>query len=115
MKSRRVRRQITSVIMSALCVLSVVVTLIPLAFILAFVVLRGITALNFDFFTQIPKPVGETGGGMANGIVGSLILCGLGALLAIPIGMMAGMYVAQSAGSRSANIVRFAADTLNGI
>jgi len=112
---RRVRRHITSVIMTVLCVVSVVITLIPLALILTFVVLKGIAALNLDFFTQIPKPVGEMGGGMANGIVGTLILCGLGALLAIPVGVMAGIYVAQSSGSRRANLVRFAADTLNGI
>lgn len=115
MKLRIVRRQITSVIMTTFCVVSVVITLIPLALILAFVVLKGISALNLDFFTQIPKPVGEAGGGMANGIVGTLILCGLGGLFAIPIGIMAGMYVAQSAGSQRANLVRFAADTLNGI
>jgi phosphate transport system permease protein len=101
--------------MTVLCVVSVVITLIPLALILTFVVLKGIAALNLDFFTQIPKPVGEMGGGMANGIVGTLILCGLGALLAIPVGVMAGIYVAQSSGSRRANLVRFAADTLNGI
>src|SRR5262245_27362064 len=115
MVTRHARRQVTSIIMTVLCVISVVITLVPLALILTFVVLKGIAALNFDFFTQIPRPVGEMGGGMANGIVGTLILCGLGALLAIPIGVMAGMYVAQSSGSQRANLVRFAADTLTGI
>src|SRR6185369_275994 len=67
------------------------------------------------FFTQMPKPVGEAGGGMANSIVGTLILTGLGSLLAIPIGIMSGVYMSEYAGTRLASAVRFAADTLNGV
>ena len=67
------------------------------------------------FFTQMPVPPGETGGGMANGIVGSLIVTGLGALFAIPIGVTAGVYAAEYRGTRLANAIRFAADTLNGV
>jgi phosphate transport system permease protein len=63
----------------------------------------------------MPKPVGETGGGMANAIVGTLILTGLGSLMAIPIGIMSGVYMSEYAGSRFASITRFAADTLNGV
>jgi phosphate transport system permease protein len=98
-----------------LCALSVLVALIPLGFILFFVVSKGIQALNWNFFTKLPVPVGEKGGGMANAIAGSLMLSGLGALGAIPIGIISGVYMAEYAGSRLASAVRFAADTLNGV
>jgi phosphate transport system permease protein len=80
-----------------------------------FVVTRGIGALNWDFFTQLPKPVGEPGGGMANAIVGTLMLSGLGAIFAIPVGIVSGVYMSEYAGTRFAAAVRFAADTLNGV
>ena len=97
------------------CALSVLVALVPLAFLLFFVVVQGIQALNIDFFTKMPKPVGETGGGLANAIVGTLILTGLGSLFAIPIGILSGVYMSEYAGTRFASVVRFAADTLNGV
>ena len=98
-----------------LCGLSVLVALIPLAFILFYVISQGITSLNLGFFTQMPKPVGEPGGGMANAIVGTLIVVGLGAVFAIPIGILSGIYAAEYAGTYLASTVRFAADTLNGV
>ena len=77
---------------------------------------QGIQALNLDFFTHMPKPVGEPGGGMANAIVGTLILIGLGAMFAIPIGIISGVYMSEYAGhAGSRRRVRFAADTLNGV
>ena len=97
------------------CALSVLVALVPLALLLFFVVIQGVQALNFDFFTKMPKPVGETGGGLANAIVGTLILTGLGSLFAIPIGILSGVYMSEYAGTRFASLVRFAADTLNGV
>jgi phosphate transport system permease protein len=97
------------------CALSVLVALVPLAFLLFFVVIQGVQALNLDFFTKMPKPVGETGGGLANAIVGTLILTGLGSLFAIPIGILSGVYMSEYAGTRFASLVRFAADTLNGV
>jgi phosphate transport system permease protein len=109
------RRRVTSRAAVALCVLSVIIALIPLAFILFFVVSKGIQALNWNFFTKMPVPVGETGGGMANAIVGTLMLSGLGALGAIPVGIISGVYMSEYAGSRLAAAVRFAADTLNGV
>ena len=84
---------------SAFCALSVLLALVPLAFILFFVVSQGIQSLNLEFFTHMPKPVGEAGGGMANAIVGTLILTGLGSLLAIPIGIMSGVYMSEYAGT----------------
>ena len=109
------RRRVTSQIAVALCALSVLVALIPLAAILFYVVSQGIQALNWDFFTKTPVPVGEKGGGMANAIVGSLMMSGLGALMAVPVGILSGIYMSEYAGSRLASAVRFAADTLNGV
>jgi phosphate transport system permease protein len=97
------------------CALSVLVALVPLGFVLFFVVIQGVQALNLDFFTKMPKPVGETGGGLANAIVGTLILTGLGSLFAIPIGILSGVYMSEYVGTRFASLVRFAADTLNGV
>ncbi len=97
---------------SGLCV---ILALIPLAFILFYVVTRGLTALNLDFFRHMPAPVGEAGGGMANAIVGSLMVTGLGAIFAIPVGVISGVYAAEYKGTRFAAATRFAADTLNGV
>jgi phosphate transport system permease protein len=113
--TRNTRRRIVSRIAVTLCLLSVIIALVPLGFILFFVVTRGIGALNWDFFTQLPKPVGEPGGGMANAIVGTLMLSGLGAVFAIPLGIVSGVYMSEYAGTRFASAVRFAADTLNGV
>jgi phosphate transport system permease protein len=78
-------------------------------------VTQGILALSVDFFTRMPMPVGEQGGGMANAIVGTLMVVGLGALMAVPLGVTAGVYTSEFAHTRLANAVRFAADTLNGV
>jgi phosphate transport system permease protein len=109
------RRRVTSQLAVALCALSVLIALIPLAAILFYVVSQGIQALNWDFFTKTPVPVGEKGGGMANAIVGSLMMSGLGALMAVPVGILSGIYMSEYADSRLASAVRFAADTLNGV
>jgi phosphate transport system permease protein len=114
MNRARVRR-LTSSLFVAFCALSVLLALVPLAFVLFFVVSQGIQSLNIDFFTQMPKPVGESGGGMANAIAGTLIITGLGSLMAIPIGILSGVYMAEYAGTRLSSAVRFAADTLNGV
>ena len=110
----RYRRLLSHVIVG-LCGLSVLVALVPLALILFYVLSQGVSSLNWAFLTRMPAPVGEPGGGMANAIVGSLIVSGLGAIFAIPIGIISGIYAAEYAGTRLANAVRFAADTLNGV
>ena len=115
MMTRDTRRRMLSGMMTGLAVTSVLVALVPLAFVLFFVVSQGVQALSLDFFTQTPRPVGEGGGGMGNAIVGTLILIGIGALIAIPIGIMSGVFVAEYPQNRLAPIVRFAADTLNGV
>jgi phosphate transport system permease protein len=108
-------RKLLSSLFVGFCGLSVLVALVPLAFILFYVINEGVSSLNFDFFTKMPKPVGETGGGMANAIVGTLIVTGLGSLFAVPIGILSGVYMSEYAGTRFASLVRFAADTLNGV
>ena len=113
--TRTSRRKLASTVFVGCCGLAVLLALVPLAFVLFFVVSRGILALNINFFTQMPKPVGEAGGGMANAIVGTLILTGLGSVMAIPIGIMSGVYMSEYTGTRFSSTVRFAADTLNGV
>jgi phosphate transport system permease protein len=112
---RDARRRLLSGLMTGVCVLAVLIALVPLVLILGFVLMKGASSLNIGFFTEMPKPVGEAGGGMANAIVGTLTICGLGALFAVPIGVLTGVYVAEFSGSRLASIARFAADTLNGV
>lgn len=109
------RRKAVSSLFVAFCAGAVLMALIPLAMVLFFVISQGIRALNFDFFTHLPAPVGEAGGGMANSIIGTLILTALGSLMAIPIGILSGVYMAEYAGTRFASSIRFAADTLNGV
>ncbi len=109
------RRKLVSNLFVGFCAGAVLLALIPLAMILFFVISQGIQALNLDFFTHMPTPVGESGGGMANAIVGTLILTGLGSLMAIPIGVLSGVYMSEYAGTRMASAIRFAADTLNGV
>jgi phosphate transport system permease protein len=92
-----------------------VALLVPLALILGYLVAKGISALNVDFFTQLPKPVGELGGGMANAIVGSIVLVALAALLGLPIGVLTGLFLAEHGSSRLGSAVRFCADVLNGV
>ena len=113
--TRTRRRKLVSSLFVAFCGCAVVVALIPLAFVLFFVVSQGIRAINLEFFTHMPTPVGEPGGGMANAIVGTLILTSLAALMAVPIGVISGVYMSEYAGTRFAALVRFAADTLNGV
>jgi phosphate transport system permease protein len=98
----------------ALCVGSVLLALVPLVLILGYVISRGVTSLSWSFLTEMPKPVGEAGGGMANAIVGSLLVIGIASAFAVPVGILTGIYLAEFRG-RVASAVRFAADVLNGV
>ncbi len=109
------RRRFVSHAILVVCGTAVLLALLPLALILFYVVSQGFSSLNWAFFTHRPAPPGELGGGMANAIVGSLLVTGLGAIFAIPVGLMAGVYAAEYAGTRLASSIRFAADTLNGV
>ena len=114
MRASRLRRSVSRAVV-VLCFAAVVVALIPLALVLFYVVRQGISSLDWNFFTKMPKPVGETGGGMANAIVGTLMLIGLASAIAIPVGLLSGIYLAEYAGTRFAALVRFTADVLNGV
>ncbi len=114
MRPTRLRKVLSSLFV-AFCAGSVVIALVPLGFVLFFVISQGVRAVNIDFFLHMPKPVGEPGGGMGNAIVGTLILTGLAAAMAVPIGIVSGIYMSEYAGTKFASIVRFAADTLNGV
>ena len=83
--------------------------------ILGYLIFNGGHSLNLNFFTQLPKPVGETGGGMANAIVGSLKLLLLAALMGLPVGLLAGIYLAEFGGKTFSFIVRYTTDLLNGV
>lgn len=109
------RRKRLSSVMTTACGAAVVLALVPLVLVFFYIISRGITALNWDFFTKLPKPTGELGGGMANAIVGSIKLILIGSVIAVPIGILAGVHVAEYRGTPLASAVTFAADVLNGI
>jgi phosphate transport system permease protein len=109
------RRRIVSRIAETLCAGAVLLALVPLALILFYVLRQGIGAINIAFFTEMPKPVGEVGGGMANAIVGTLILIGIAALFAVPIGCVCGIHLAEYPDTKFSSVVRFAADVMNGV
>ena len=99
-----------------LAVLSTLLVILPLVAIFVYLIINGASSLNLDFFTKIPAPVGETGGGMANAIVGSVTLLALASLIGVPIGIGGGVYLAEfGRGTKLANAIRFTADVLNGV
>ncbi len=116
MRLNSTRRTLVNYIVTGLSILATIVVLIPLLAILAYLIYKGASSLNLAFFTHIPAPVGEEGGGMANSIVGSGIILTLASLMGIPIGIAAGVYVAEfGQGTVLANAIRFTADVLNGV
>jgi phosphate transport system permease protein len=109
------RRRGTSVTMIALTCVAAAIAIVPLLLIFGYLLREGAGALSVDFFTNMPRPVGETGGGMANAIVGTLILVGIASTVGLPVGIGAGLYLAEHGGTRVANLVRFLADVLYGL
>lgn len=109
------RRKLSNALALGLITLGALIVTVPLFLILGTVIYRGASGINWAFFTQIPKPVGETGGGMANAIVGSILLLGMASLIGVPLGVGAGVYLAEYGRNKSGNIVRFTADVLNGV
>jgi phosphate transport system permease protein len=101
--------------MGLLLGLCAVAVMTPLFLVLYFLVSKGASALDWNFFTQLPKPTGELGGGMANAIVGTLMLLGMAAVIGVPVGVMGGVYLAEYGSDRANYWIRFAADVLNGI
>jgi phosphate transport system permease protein len=107
-------RRVVSAVMVAVMGLAVAVAVLPLLLILGTLVVKGAGAINLDFFTRMPVPAGETGGGVAHALVGTLLIVGAACLIGIPIGMAAGIYCAEYPGSRLSTVTRFVADVLNG-
>jgi phosphate transport system permease protein len=108
-------RHLRSRFFTGLCGLSAVVVLVPLLSIVIYIVRRGLPGLSPGFFINLPKPVGEPGGGMGNAVLGSLELIVFACLIGLPIGIGAGVYLAEVGRGKLANAVRFTADVLGGI
>src|SRR5712691_12625441 len=115
MISRRTRRKLTNLVMFTITGACTLVAVSVLFFILGYLLWQGGHALNWDFFTQLPALVGETGGGFANAIIGSAKLLILASLIGIPIGFLGGVYLAEFGGTTPAFIVRYTTDLLNGV
>jgi len=113
--TRAWQRRLLSNTVVGLCGLAVLIALVPLALIFFYVIRQGFSSLNWDFFTKMPKPVGESGGGMANAMLGTVWLIGLASVVAIPVGLIAGVYLSEYGGGRFSTLVRFTADVLNGV
>ena len=111
----RARRRGVSGVMVTLTYVAAALATLPLLFIVVHIVKLGAGAISIDLFTRMPQPVGEAGGGMANAISGTLILIGIAAAVGVPIGIGAGMYLAEHKRTPLANTVRFLSDVLNGI
>jgi phosphate transport system permease protein len=109
------RRRLTNIAAQTVAVLCTVAVLVPLVLILGYLLTKGIGSVNLAFFTNLPKPVGEPGGGMANAIVGTMILIGLACVIGLPIGVLTGVYLAEYGHGRVGWTVRFCADVLNGV
>lgn len=109
------RRRISSLVMLALTGVAALLTVVPLLLIFFYLLRAGVSALNLEFLTELPAPVGEAGGGIGNGILGTVMLVALAALLGLPVAIGAGVFLAEAGKSRLAFIVRFVADVMNGI
>jgi len=107
-------RKFVSNFMLSLTGVCALVAVSALFFILGYLVIHGGASINWNFFTKLPAPVGETGGGMANAIVGSAKLLVLATLIGVPIGFLGAIYLAEFSGGKVAFVVRYAADLLNG-
>jgi phosphate transport system permease protein len=108
-------RKSLNVVMLTLTGVAALSVVSVLFLILGYLIWHGGTSLSWNFFTQLPKPVGETGGGMANAIVGSLKLLLLAAVIGLPIGLMAGVYLAEFGGQTFSFVIRYTTDLLNGV
>lgn len=108
-------RKFKSSLIMLISIICVILVMVPLVLILFDSLSKGIRYINWDFFTQMPKPVGEEGGGMANALVGTGIMVAIGSAFSIPISIMAGIYLSENKNSWFAFIVKFFTDVLNGI
>jgi phosphate transport system permease protein len=114
--SNRLWRVFANHLATVAAVGATILVMAPLIAIFAYLLFKGASSLNLAFFTQVPKPVGEVGGGMANSIIGSGLLLGIASLMGVPIGIAGGIYIAEfGRNKRLANMIRFTADVLNGV
>jgi phosphate transport system permease protein len=109
------RRRLSNWIALGLITVAALIVTVPLFLILGTVVVRGLGTFNWAFLTQIPKPIGEEGGGMGNAILGSVLLLGFASLIGVPLGIGAGIFLAEYGRNKFGNVVRFTADVLNGV
>lgn len=107
-------RKAKNYLMTLLMVAATVAVLVPLGLIFFHILKMGLSSLSLDFFTHIPAPTGEPGGGMANGMLGSLIMIGGASVIGLPVGILGAIYLAEFGGSRASTAIRFAADVLSG-
>lgn len=115
LSTRDLRRKLTNYFWLALLCVLAFTAIAPLFFIFSYLVIRGWAGLSFEFFTQIPKPVGEAGGGMANAITGSLVLMLLAALMGVPLGLMCGMALSELRKTKTAKFLKLAVDLLTSV
>lgn len=112
---RERRRRATNLVMLAMTGLAALLTVVPLLLIFFHLLQAGLSSVNLDFFTQLPASVGDEGGGVGNGILGTILLVVGAALLGLPVAIGAGIFLAESGNSRLGFVVRFVADVMNGI
>ncbi|MBZ5705238.1 MAG: phosphate ABC transporter permease PstA [Acidobacteriia bacterium] len=110
-----VRRRLTNFLVTFAAAGSVILVLLPLGAVFGYLVYRGIGSINWAFLTQTPKPVGEAGGGMANAIAGSALILLIASTVGVPVGIGAGIYLAEYGRNRLGNLIRFTSDVLNGV
>jgi phosphate transport system permease protein len=108
-------RKIKSSIFMGLCAVSAIVVLVPLLSIFVYVVKKGAAGLSLSFFTGLPQPVGETGGGMGNAVLGTLTLIGIASAIGLPVGILSGVYIAEVGRGKTRDLVRFFAEVLSGV
>lgn len=109
------RRRLVNVVMIGLTTAAAILATLPLLMILAYLLKEGASSLSLGFFVHMPKPVGETGGGMANAIAGTILLILIACAVGLPVGVGAGLYLAEHRRAKLSTVVRFLSDVLNGL
>jgi phosphate transport system permease protein len=109
------RRKVKDALVRGACVFATFLAVLPLVFILGYITFKGASALRWSFFTELPKPPGEEGGGMANAISGTLTLVALSCAIGVPIGVLAGVYLAEFGKGKLGHAIRFCSDVMAGV
>jgi phosphate transport system permease protein len=110
------RRRILDIVVRSACAAATLLAVVPLVSVLLYIGVKGVGGLSASFFTELPKPVGEVGGGMANALAGTAVLVTLACAFGIPLGVLSGVYLAEFGnGTRVGSVVRFSADVMSGV